>query len=305
VSLVPVAGTTLGGGPGLFSTDPSGNYSLSGFGMGAFTISPNRPNILSSASNGIFSNDAALISRHVVGLTVLNPIQQRAARVGGGGTITSADAGLVARWIVGFNDAGNQTGQWKFTPAARMYASVINSQFNQDYLALLMGDVSGDWTPGLPRKAEPSSLFTTRAVVSAPNVAVQQGSEIKLPIRIDGLASTGVSSYQFDLEYDPMVITPDAVAAELSGTLSDSLSVASNVIKPGVLRVVVYGAMPVYGDGVYIGLRFTATGRVWSSSKLVIKGFRFNDGDEQVTAVAGQVAIDGSAVEPVLGGARP
>ena len=51
LSLVPVAGTNLNGsgGPGLFvSTDLSGNYSLTGFGMESFTIAPNRPNMLFS-----------------------------------------------------------------------------------------------------------------------------------------------------------------------------------------------------------------------------------------------------------------
>ena len=101
-----------------------------------------------------------------------------------------------------------------------------------------------------------------------------------------------------------MVITAAEAAADLSGTLSDSLSVASNAVRPGLLRVVVYGAMPEYVPST-IGLRFTATGRVWSSTKLVIKGFRFNDGVDAVTAVSGQLVIDGSAVEPVLGEARP
>ena len=76
-------------------------------------------------------------------------------------------------------------------------------------------ELSGTVAGRCERRLDAGPVAKGRAVVSvdrrrgrlSPQRRPGQGSEIKLPIRIDGLASTGVSSYQFDLEYDPMVIT--------------------------------------------------------------------------------------------------
>ena len=65
-----------------------------------------------------------------------------------------------------------------------------------------------------------------------------------------------IDAFQFDLWFDPSVISPAAVAASLNGTLADSLSVVANSSQPGLLKVAVYGAFPVSGDGVYVDLRF-------------------------------------------------
>ena len=65
-------------------TDSMGNYSLSGFGAGAYTVTPsNVPQpCMPLVPNGILADDASLISRHyVVGLIALTPEPAIAADV--------------------------------------------------------------------------------------------------------------------------------------------------------------------------------------------------------------------------------
>jgi hypothetical protein len=67
-----------------------------------------------------------------------------------------------------------------------------------------------------------------------------------------------VDSLQFDISYDPAVMAP--AGATLDGAVDQSLSIVSNAPEPGLLKVAVYGAVPVAGDGVYAYLVFNVTG---------------------------------------------
>jgi hypothetical protein len=158
-----------------------------------------------------------------------------------------------------------------------------------------MGDVSGDWSPGMMRdNAAKRSPFVWDAVqVSAPDTKAVSGKVVTIPVRLDNLMGEPVSSYQFMLEYDPSVIHPAQIAADLSATMSDGMSLAYHLSEPGVVKVVVYSAFPVTGEGVYVNLNFIATGKPGTSSPLVISGFRLNDGESSVAAIEGRLTVSG------------
>jgi hypothetical protein len=109
-----------------------------------------------------------------------------------------------------------------------------------------------------------------------------------------------VGSYQFDIEYDPTAIRPAELAADLTGTICEGFSIVANSPKPGLLKVVVYGTAPVTNDGVFVYLRFTAVGPVNSVTPLAIKGFRLNDGTEDIMSSDGLVQI--TAAKPSASG---
>ena len=50
--------------------------------------------------------------------------------------------------------------------------------------------------------------------------------------------------------------------------MDESLTIVSNSPTPGLLKVAVYGAVPVYGDGVYVYLRFKVTGKAGTATPL-------------------------------------
>jgi Divergent InlB B-repeat domain/YDG domain/Bacterial Ig-like domain (group 3) len=264
-----------------------GNYTISGFGTGSYTITPSKAPYPVNINNGIFANDASLISQHVVHLITLNSTQQRAADVSGLGAVTAFDAALIAQYIVGIPNPLNTTGNWVFNPASSSLTVLPNSVRN--FGGILMGDVSGDWIPEASRPALANRFTSVRALLTDATAA--PGSNVAVPLRIENLGGAGVTAYQFDIEYDPAVISPAAVAATINGTLGQGLSVVSNAPLPGLLKVVVYGALPVSGEGVYVNLQFAAIGGMGSTSPLNIGQFRLNDGTAPVYTINGSVTV--------------
>jgi hypothetical protein len=110
-------------------------------------------------------------------------------------------------------------------------------------------------------------------------------------LSLSSLRGRSITSYQFDVEYDPAVVNPATVAADLSGTICDGFGLAANSPEPGRLKVVVFGVAPVSSDGVYVNLRFVPTGPVGSSSALTISGFRFDDASDPVRINNGLIVV--------------
>jgi hypothetical protein len=164
-----------------------------------------------------------------------------------------------------------------------------------------MGDVNGDWSPALMRpEAELNGPSPTNAIrVSVPNVKAAQGSEVKVPLVIEDLNGVGVTSYQFEIGYDPAVLEPAPVAADLSGTLSDGFGVAAHSPEPGLLKVIVYGTSPVTADGLFTNLTFKAVGTAGSSTPISISHFRLNDGSSRVEVSGGVVVVTDSNGSPL------
>ncbi len=284
------------------TTDSNGQYSLSGFGPGSYTVTPSRPAELVDQDNGIFINDAALIAQHVVGLITLTPDQIRAAKVSGLPTLSSFDAALIAQYTVGIPNGINQAGRWKFDQTSINYGAVTADHNNQNYRAFLLGDVDGNWLASPLRPALLAAPTKESVIASVPFIASTPKSTVNVPFRIDNLQGKTVGSYQFSVEYDPNVLEAVPSAASVLGTMSESLTVISNSPSPGLLKVAVYGAVPVSGDGVYVNLRFAVTGGIGTSSPLNIAGFRFNNGVDEVFAQNGGLSVVASSNNAVLSG---
>ena len=66
------------------------------------------------------------------------------------GGVSSFDAAQIARFATSSPPFG-VTGTWRFVPASRSYSAVTGDLTGEDFTALLMGDVSGNWSnTGLP-----------------------------------------------------------------------------------------------------------------------------------------------------------
>jgi uncharacterized delta-60 repeat protein len=337
ISNVTVTGT---GSPNVAAfTDPpgatAGEYLLSGFGAGSYTVSLSK----TTGQNSITSNDAARIAQHVAGISPLTTdIQKVTADVSGNGVISSNDAALIARFVAGLGSPIGSTNVWQFylppgptfpigaSPTTRTYPSVTTSITGEDYVGLLIGDVTGNWIPSSARSSGSATAmpFYLRRSSASPvpvnqssaamppaaeplrtvSVALQEtvtpaGNEIVIPITADGVADKQIISYEFDLRYDPAVIQPEVEPVDVKGTASRALSSVVNATGPGLLRVVIYGAIPIDANGVLLNLRFIAIGAPGSVSPLVMDRIMFNEGDPQVTATDGQVEISASTEDIV------
>jgi Cohesin domain/Periplasmic copper-binding protein (NosD) len=268
-------------------TNLAGVYSLSGLGSGAYTVTPSKTG---GDFGGLSGFDSATIAQYVVGTIPFTTDQQTVADVSGTGGITSFDAALIARYVAGLPNYG-ATGTWRFLPVSRTYPNVNTNQTAQDYTALLMGDVTGNWFD--PSAMRPAPIvFTGRPVnVSLPDMRAESGSKIVVPISISDATGKGIVSYEFDLAYDAAVLEPLENVTGTKQTVSDGLTVTTNANTPGLLKVVVYGALPISGEGRLLDLKFNVIGSANSSSALTWQAFRFNEGGVFTETGNGRISV--------------
>ncbi|MFN0276971.1 MAG: cohesin domain-containing protein [Pyrinomonadaceae bacterium] len=282
---------------------PGGDYSLSGFLVpGTYVVSPTK----TTGVNGITSFDAARVAQHVAGINVLTGAQFTVADASGNSSLSSFDAGLIARYVAGQPDYGLTT-RWVFQPPNRIYSDITTNITGQDFTALLMGEVSGNWANTGARAVNSGQWIVdskdeiagrNARVPAAGGIAIEfptltsaVDKEIVVPVSVQGVADKGIISYEFDLRYDPAVIQPLAEPVDVVGTVSRALSVVTNGNEPGLLRVVVYGAFPIDSDGVLLNLRFNAVGARGSASALTFERIMFNEGETQVALSDGEVRL--------------
>jgi len=294
---------TAVGSPNVFTTTGApgpgeGEYLLNVFGPGPYTVTPSKSFAFDTAIN---SFDAARVIAHVTGTNLLFGNALVAADVSGNGLIQSFDAAQIARYSTASPPFG-QTGQWKFytipnipfpaglTPTSRTYPTISNVA-GQDYTALLLGEVSGNWTNSGLRPINRSNGPERATAVNLPHMATSTGGEVTLPISVESASNKGIVSYEFVLRYDPSVIQPQADPVDVTGTVSRGLTAVANAKEPGVLRVALYGPMPIDGNGLLLNLRFNAVGAPGSVSPLIWERLLFNDGFPASKAFDGQVLI--------------
>jgi len=293
----------------------NGQYTLSGMGAGAYTVTPSKVGGVSNNIGGgttITSFDPALLARYVVGLTAGDPptygvpfaaSQISAMDVSGTGGITSFDGALIARWVAGLSGTGN-TAAWVFTPTNRSYPNVNADWTGQDYSAILMGDVSGNYDQNMPVPRPAEAGDKSAVIASVPTMTAQSGSMITVPVTIGDTTNKGVVSYQFELSFDPEMIEPAADPVDLAGTMSEGYVATVNALEPGLLRVVVFGALPFNGEGNLINLRFNIIGKS-GVTDLGWNGLLLNEGNPRSGFVSGRIRVMPDVDDedqPALGG---
>lgn len=278
-----VSTTTAAPGPN------AGQYALSGFGGGAYTVTPTK----TGGVNNISSFDAGKVAQHVAGISTLTGNAFLVADVSNNGGVSSFDAAQIANYVVSGGNPGT-TGTWKFAPVSRSYASVSSSISGEDYVALLMGEVSGNWTNTGARPA--NNVSAESPAVSAPRLTTTANGEVLVPVNVENIVNKSVIAYEFDLRYDPSVIQPQENPVELIGSVSRGLIAVAKTDEPGLLRVAVYGPMPIESNGLLLTLRFTAIGTPGTASPLTWERFMFNEGDSATLTASGEVAIIDPAI---------
>lgn len=276
------------GSPNVSATSafPSGAYSLSGFGAGPYTVTPSK----TTGQNSITSFDAAKVAQHVAGVIALTGNQLVVADVSNNGLVSSFDAGLIGKYIVGAPPFGI-TGSWVFNPVNRTYPSILSNVSGEDYTALLMGEVSGNWTNSSSRPVENRQQTLADIVVNIPNITAQTGKSVSVPVNVDGAKGKGIVSYEFTIGYDPSVLQPLSNPVDLADSVSRGFTVIANGAEPGRLRVVVFGAFEIDSDGLLLNLFFQAVGDSGSASPIIWEGIIFNEGDPRSFGVNGHIEL--------------
>lgn len=227
-----------------------GTYSLAGLERGSYTVVPG-----DGADDGdaISAYDASLVLQHAAGLRTLADQAFTAGDVTLNGAPTAYDAAFILRKAADLiplasPDAGVA---WLFEPASRQYPDYAQSVAAQDYTALLLGDVSGNWGDGV----EPAAL------------AVVPVAELELVIGVPDatgavqamlmLIATEAPMYSLALDLGCEGLVPVDVRV---GDISTGWLLAHNADVPGHLTMAMAGAQPAVAPGVLAYLTLTTTG---------------------------------------------
>jgi enediyne biosynthesis protein E4 len=198
-----------------------------------------------SVGDGVLTAyDAALVLRHAAGSPIPSALQP-AADADGNGTINALDASAIAKTAAGLSSAADtRVSEWRFAPATRSYANVLQSVAAQDYAATLAGDASGNWG------ADPAAAAAGGIVPDAVAVYRNTGS-FGVVLNVPSLQNAFSSDIR--LEYDPSVL--QFVQADKSGPIAD-FSMLVNAETAGRLGIALYGTRAMTPGSAFLTLTF-------------------------------------------------
>jgi subtilisin family serine protease len=236
-----------------------GGFSVGGLARGAYTLKPSK----TDGANQITAYDAALVLKHAVGLMTLTGQSARAADVDKSSTIDSMDAFYILQKSVGLIDVpfpGAGT-VWEFEPAERAYQDLTTAQTGQDFTAVLLGDVSGNWSTATG--ASPSLTLLSRRVtgptayvlVATDTVSNPSTSETDVSVRVRS-ETASINGLDLRLGYSATTYVKSAD----SGTLAADASLAVNTSSAGLVQAGLASANPMATDGVALQVRLMGTG---------------------------------------------
>ena len=293
-ALLALEGTRVYSG----TSDGSGAYRIEGVLGGDYALTPSKDD----DTEGISPYDASFALRHAAGIITLTAHQATAADVNGSGVISSLDASHILQKAVDlielpFPGAGEV---WAFDPASRTYTDLGGDQSGQDFTAVLLGDVSGNWsvTGAADTGTRASSTADgVTATISLPAAVGRPGQEVTVSLTLD-LPEGEAFGVGLTIAFDPAVISPTHVSV---GSLAQGWSVAANLTHAGEVQVGMAGAAPVTAGGELLYLVFEVVGPSGSETDLVLTHGQINEGAIPVQLSSGRVGIHVVHLPLVLG----
>jgi hypothetical protein len=289
----PVLGTALelvGVGAQSAASDAGGAYSFATVQTGAYTLTPAKADQVSD----ITAYDASLILQTVAGSRTLTTNQRLAADVNRDGAVTAMDASYVLEKAVDllpghFPGAGRS---WLFSPAERTYPLLNGNLAGQDFTAILLGDVSGNWDGVAGGGGEPEgdagwlSLETSSVALTLPDVIWAGGQTVDVPLQIVRGAAD-VYSLDLTMAYDARQLLLVDVTA---GDPADGAMLFTNMTQPGVVRIAMASGSPLSQDGQLLTLSFQVTGSLATPAAVSWQSASVDEGAVVAVVDSGYVA---------------
>ena len=249
----PVPNTRLsvvGVGTRATTTDAAGMFGLADLPTGSYTLTPSKE----EPATDITAYDASLVLQTAAGLLALSEDQTRAADVNRNGFVSSMDAAYILERAVGllelpFPNAGRV---WDFAPEHRDYGLLNTDQAGQDFTAVLIGDVSGNWTPptNVPPGQRPGLASPAPTVRLALDTALVRSNRNQARLLFQA-PPPGIYSLDLLLAHQA---PSGSVRAVERGAGAGSALLASNTGTTGQIRVALASAQPLLGDGVLLAV---------------------------------------------------
>lgn len=311
----PVPGVTLtltGSGSGSTLSDSSGNYQFSALTPGGnYSVTPSKAALLPGATS-INTVDVVAVQRHFLNITPLLPgCQQTAADVDGDGSVSTSDVIALQRFALGLVTGIANAGKYQFSPLSRSYSPLTNNQIDQNYDALVFGDVASGFAHGLERASGVNAVvpLVTLTEVFLPEMAIDSAiSMFTAAANTSAIdASEHLIGFQGDLTFDERVVAFEDVPVQRAGLTGGNWNVSGNVLAGEgpirTLRVSAYSNdfVPLSGAGTLFEMRMINISKVTEGVHLLWAAppneFIFVDTElnirKPVSAHSGVIALTG------------
>lgn len=274
---VPDANMTMRGGVGSMSatSDEVGVFRFSGVGLGIWQLFPQKYGDL---RQGISSYDAAFVLQTVSGVRSLTAVERLACDVTGNGALSALDASRILQYAVGILGrlpAASRCGSdWVFVPqpltllglravdaelttnscqpASIVFEPLLGSIGQQNFVAAVFGDCTGNWSAGGSGGALRQIARPAQARLGA--ARHRPGERWLVPLHVEGRDT--LDAFEAHLGYDSGAATLEAV--ELSGEPIDSL-LDYRADTSGELTIALAGTAPLtLGERPLLVLVFSA-----------------------------------------------
>ncbi|MCP4104048.1 MAG: VWA domain-containing protein, partial [Desulfobacteraceae bacterium] len=213
------------------ASDSNGNYLFSDILIGDYTSVPSKTD---DTENGLSAYDASKILKYVVRKNNPDCYQMIAADVNQDGKITATDASEVAicsgKRDLGLEYCMNENCvDWVFTvpmtdcddwppvteyPSERTYDPLDKGRTKEDFVAILLGDVSKSWR----EKQNKRRRARSKTVRSESEVNAISGSSLTIPVVLD--QETDIQAIDIVIQFDENLLEPKEVTL-IGGILED------------------------------------------------------------------------------------
>lgn len=233
-------------------TTEAGGYSFVVPPNQNFMITPSKVLAQNSDDYVVSAYDAALAARHAMKIDILNDYFFIAADVDQDQSVTMYDAAQIARFAVDLPALdGSRVGTFGFDPQRRHYQQTQGILSNEDYTALVMGDVDGNWTQKKLRRI----FDIDNSLLLPEKIFAHLNSEIEIPIRVSSKDS--LLSVDARIAYDPShLLLLDVATTELSS----HFQLVHNTLSEGITKIALYYPYRASLDGELIRLKFKVSG---------------------------------------------
>lgn len=285
----------------LVASDSNGSYAFSNLpgGIGnSYTLTLAKPSEANDSSITAF--DASQAARFAANLISLSASQQIAADATNDGTVTAFDASRIARYQAQISTPGSIAGSWKFLPASLGFTNLSADQTNQNFQAILVGDVTGNWTPPagpVPASGRAGTTATGSAASTVSNITVTLPTKqdppgpTTIPITVGDTTGQGVGAYAFDISFNPSVLQPQVTPYDTTGTMSSGWTITANTATSGHLILNAFSTSDLTGQGTLLNLKFNVVGGAGAQTPLTWVHFTFNEGTPGDTDINGQFTV--------------
>jgi hypothetical protein len=139
------------------------------------------------------------------------------------------------------------------------------------------------------------SVLLGQVTLRLPEMKARVGSEVTIPLRVEGLAGRNVTSFGFVISCDASILR--LKGTDQRGTLSEGMMMVSNNKVPpygvGRMKVGCAGAQPISGSGVLV--KILATVRKKGTSSLNLSDILLNAGTPQAKSTDGRIKCESAS----------